>query len=141
MKTRFRNPFAWYAFGFLLSITALGTQSCSAKFDPAGLENAKNLATALPELMNKAATSKYSANTEAIQKVTTEIENAAKHAEGQKKNKNIAQSWRTLQSDIVTPFFARWKEKGMLDKDVVKESVSQATDSLNAIKKAEMAKK
>ena len=139
MKTMFKTlktnvlPFA---LGFLL-FSAM--QSCS-KFDKVGLDNVTNLSTALSELMGKA-TGKYSANTAAITKVTAALDSAVKHAAGVKKNTEIAEAWKTLQTDLVAPFLARWKEKGMLDKDVVKEATTQVTKSLEAIKKAEMAKK
>ncbi|MBC7777183.1 MAG: hypothetical protein H7246_17255 [Phycisphaerae bacterium] len=139
MKT-FRNSLSSLMLGLLLLGAASTLQSCS-KFDKVGLDNATNLSTMLTDLMGKAATSKFSANSEAIKKVSDALANAVKHAEGVKKNKEIAASWTTLQSDLVTPFLARWKDKGMLDKDVVKEATAQVTKSLDAIRKAELARK
>lgn len=134
-----RNLFQAFTLGLLLVGTCTGLQSCQ-KFDKIGLENATNMATTLSDLMGKA-TGKYSANTEAIKKASDALAIAVKHAETKKKNKEIAEAWRTLQNDLVTPFLARWKEKGMLDKDFVKEATAQVTKSLEAIKKAEMARK
>jgi len=139
MKT-FRNTLSSLMFGFLLFSAASTTQSCN-KFDQLGLDNATNLATSLTDLMGKAATSKYSANSDAIKKVSDALTSAVKHAESRKKNKEIASSWATLQSELVTPFLARWKEKEILNKDVVSEATAQVTKSLEAIKKAEMARK
>ena len=139
MKT-FRNTLTSLMFGFLLLSAASTMQSCN-QFDKIGLDNATNLATALTDLMGKAATSKYSANSDAIKKVSDALASAAKHAESRKKNKEIATSWTTLQTELVTPFLTRWKEKGMLDKDLVKEATAQVTKSLEAIKKAELARK
>ncbi len=138
MKT-FRNTLSSLMFGFLLLTAASTIQSCS-KFDKIGFDNAANLTNSLPELMSKA-TGKYSANTDAIKKVSDALANAVKHAESRKKNKEIAESWKTLQNELVNPFLARWKEKGMLDKDLVKESTAQVSKSLEAIKKAELARK
>lgn len=114
-------------------------QSCT-KFDKIGLDNATNLATSLTELMGKA-TGKYTAHTDAIQQVSTALSNAVKHAESRKKNLEIAEAWKTLQNDLVAPFLTRWKEKGSLDKDFVKEATTQVAKSLEAIKKAELARK
>ncbi|MFN0174071.1 MAG: hypothetical protein ACKVU0_05435 [Saprospiraceae bacterium] len=138
MKT-FRSALNTLMFGLLL-FTAAGTiQSCN-KFDKAGFDNAANLSSSLQELMSKA-TSKFSANSDAIKKVSDALANAVKHAESRKRNTEIAESWKTLQNELVNPFLARWKEKGMLDKDLVTESTAQVTKSLEAIKKAELARK
>lgn len=137
MKT-FRTTLTWLLCGFLLASTM---QSCSPKFDKIGLDNCTNLMSSLSDLIGKSATSKYSANSDAIKKASDALDSAVKHAEGVKKNKEIAEAWKTLQNDLVTPFLTRWKEKGMLDKEVAKESAAQIAKSLEAIKKAEMSKK
>ncbi len=139
MKT-LRTTLSSLLFGLLLLGATSTMQSCN-KFDKVGLDNATNLATSLTDLMGKAATSKFSANSDAIKNVTDALANAVKHAESVKKNKEIASSWTTLQNELVLPFLARWKDKGMLDKDVVKEATAQVTKSLEAIKKAELARK
>lgn len=139
MKT-FHSILNSWMFGFLLLGAASAMQSCT-KFDKVGLDNATNLSTELTSLMSKASTSKYTSNTEATKKVSDALAKAVQHAESVKRNKEIATSWTTLQDDLVIPFLARWKDKGMLDKDVVKESTAQVTKSLEAIKKAEMARK
>lgn len=136
MKTLY-NKLCWLALGLLL----VAAPACSAKFDKTGLDNVTNLSTALSDLMGKAATSKFSAQSDAIKKVSADLDKAVQYAAGKKKNKEVAEAWKTLQNDLVTPFLDRWKEKGMLDKDFVKESTAQVTKSLDAIKKAEMAKK
>jgi hypothetical protein len=136
MKTLY-NSIGWLALGFLL----VAAPACSAKFDKTGLDNVTNLGTALSELMGKAATSKFSAQSDAVKKVSDDLEKAVQHAAGKKKNKEVAEAWKTLQGELVAPFLERWKEKGMLDKDFVKEATAQVTKSLDAIKKAEMAKK
>ncbi|MDX1913089.1 MAG: hypothetical protein SFV22_16460 [Saprospiraceae bacterium] len=136
MKTLY-NKFCWLALGLLL----VAAPACSAKFDKTGLDNVTNLSTALSDLMGKAATSKFSAQSDAIKKVSADLDKAVQHAAGKKKNKEVAEAWKTMQNDLVNPFLDRWKEKGMLDKDFVKESTAQVTKSLDAIKKAEMAKK
>jgi hypothetical protein len=63
------------------------------------------------------------------------------HACGQKKNKEVCEQWKILTNDVAKPYFDRWKEKGVLDKDYVKETVGIVGKSLDAIKKAELAKK
>lgn len=135
----FSSTFNAWMIGFLI-LSAATMQSCT-KFDKVGLDNATNLSSDLSSLMSKASTSKYTANTEAIKKVSDALASAVQHAEGVKRNKEIASSWTTLQDDLVIPFLARWKEKGMLDKDVVRESTAQVSKSLDAIKKAELARK
>jgi hypothetical protein len=117
------------------------TQQSCTKFDKTGLENASNLASSLTELMAKAPTSKFSANSEAIKKVSDALTSAVSHAENKKNNQEIAGAWKTLQNELVTPFLSRWKEKGMLDADVVKFASAQVAKSLEAIKKAELARK
>ncbi len=124
----------------LLLLGATGTMQSCTKFDKIGLDNATNLATSLTELMGKA-TGKYTAHTDAIQQVSNAVSNAVKHAESRKRNLEIAEAWKTLQNDLVAPFLARWKEKGSLDKDFVKEATTQVSKSLEAIKKAELARK
>ena len=134
----FRNTLHTLMLGFLL-LGVAGLQSCST-FDKVGLDNATNLSTTLTELMGKA-TSKYSSQSDAVQKVTSALDAAVKYAQGVKNNTEIAQSWKSLQSEIVAPFFARWKEKGTLDKDFIKEATAQVTKSLEAIRKAELSRK
>lgn len=138
MRT-FRSTLNTLMFGFLLLGATSLTQSCN-RFDNIGYGNATNLATALTDLMAKA-TGKYDNNTEAISKVKDGLTKAVSHAAGRKNNKEIATAWQTLQDDLVTPFLDRWKDKGMLDKDYVKEATAQVSKSLEAIKKAELARK
>lgn len=129
------------AFGFVLfSTTTLTMQSCSAKFDQAGLDNVTNLGSKLTDMMGKA-TEPFGKHADAVSKILKDLDAATQHAAGQKKNKEIAESWKILTNDLAKPFFDRWKEKGILDKDFIKESVGQVGKSLDAIKKAEMAKK
>jgi hypothetical protein len=134
-----RNSLHTLFLGLLLVGATASLQSCT-KFDKIGLDNATNLGTSLSELMGKA-TGKYTAHTDVIQQVSTTLSNAVKHAESRKKNLEIAEAWKTLQNDLVAPFLARWKEKGSLDKDFVKEATAQVNKSLEAIKKAELARK
>lgn len=138
MRT-FRNTLNTLMFGFLLLGAASMTQSCN-RFDNVGLGNATNLATALSDLMAKA-TSKYSGHTEAINKVKDALSKAVSHAAGRKNNTEIATAWKTLQDELVTPFLDRWKDKETLDKDYVREATAQVSKSLEAIKKAELARK
>lgn len=138
MKT-LRSTFGMFMFGFLLLSTAATMQSCN-KFDKVGLDNATNLMASLSDLMGKA-TGKYASNSDAIKKVSDALSAAVQHAQARKNNKEIAASWKALQDELVNPFLARWKEKGMLDKDVVKEASAQVTSSLEAIKKAELSRK
>ncbi len=126
--------------GFVMFSTMTTMQSCSAAFDQMGLDNITNIGGKLTDLMAKA-TEPFGKHEAAVKGILNDITKAADHAAGQKKNKNVADSWNLLKNDLVTPFFDRWKSKGVLDKDVVKESVGQVGKSLDAIKKAEMAKK
>ena len=126
--------------GFVMFSTMTTMQSCSAAFDQMGLDNITNIGGKLTDLMAKA-TEPYGKHEAAVKSILNDITKAADHAAGQKKNKSVADSWIILKNDLVTPFFDRWKSKGVLDKDVVKESVGQVGKSLDAIKKAEMAKK
>lgn len=124
---------------FLFTVTST-MQSCSPGFDQAGLDNVTNLGGQLTQLMGKA-TEPYGKHTESVTKLLGDLGAATTHAAGQKRNDEIAKSWKILNDELATPFFNRWKEKGILDKDYVKEAVGQVGKSLDAIKKAEMAKK
>lgn len=123
----------------LFSVTST-MQSCSAKFDQIGLDNVTNLGGQLTQLMGKA-TEPFGKHTDSVTKLLSDLDGAASHAAGEKKNEEIAKSWKILKDELAIPFFNRWKEKGLLDKDFVKEAVGQVGKSLDAIKKAEMAKK
>ena len=132
------------ALSFLLALSigaSLTTiPSCMAPYDAMGMEYATSISTKLPAVMEKA-TEAYSKNEADVKSVTADLDKATSHAATMKKNKEVAESWRVLQNDLVAPFFARWKEKGKLDKDFIKEAVMQVNKSLAAIKKAETAKK
>ena len=128
------------ALGFLLFSTTTTMQSCSPQFDQMGLDNATNLGSKLTDLMAKAV-EPFGKHSDAVSSLLSDLGKAADHASGQKRNKEIAEQWKLLTSDLATPFFNRWKEKGVLSKDVIKESVGQVGKSLDAIKKAELAKK
>lgn len=119
---------------------AVSTQSCTPGFDPDGSANAKNLSTAATELMAKA-TGEYRSHESAADDLLKQMGKAQEHAAGIKRNKEIAKMWQILKDDLVAPFMARWKEKGKLDKDYVKEATSTVTKSFDAIKRAEAAKK
>jgi len=138
MKT-FRNTLNAWMFGLLLLGTASIMQSCN-RFDKVGLGNATNLATELTDLMSKA-TSKYTNHTAAVDKAKSSLSKAVSHANSRKNNKEITAAWQTLQDELVIPFLDRWKDKGTLDKDFVKEASAQVSKSLEAIKKAELARK
>ena len=127
-------------FTFSLALLAATTPACSPQFDKAGLDNITNTGGQLTTLMGKA-TEPFGKHSAAVSKIQDEIAKATEHAAGQKRNTEIAKSWKVLGEELATPFFNRWKEKGILDKDYIKESVGQVGKSLDAIKKAEMAKK
>jgi hypothetical protein len=128
-------------FGLLIT-TASATMlpSCMAPYDAMGTENVNSIATKLPALMGKA-TEAYTKNEAEVTSLTSDLDKAVAHAASMKKNKEVAESWRLLQTELVAPFLARWKDKGKLDKDFIKEATTQVTKSLDAIKKAEMGKK
>jgi hypothetical protein len=129
-----------FALGLILfSASTLTMQSCAAKPDPTGLGNATNLGTKLTDMMGKA-TEPFGKHSKAVASLLEELNKAAEHSCGQKKNKEICESWKTLTNDQAKPFFDRWKEKGVLDKDYVKEAVGIMGKSLDAIKQAELAK-
>jgi hypothetical protein len=128
------------AFGFVLFSTTAIMQSCSPSFDQMGLDNVTNLGSRLTDLMAKAV-EPYGKHTDAANTLLSDLGKAAEHAASQKRNKEIASSWKILKDDLAAPFFNRWKEKGKLDKDYVKEAAGQVGKSLDAIKKAELAKK
>ena len=143
MKTlfnRLKPSSLFLTLGFVLFSTMSTMQSCSASFDQMGLDNITNIGGRLTDLMAKA-TEPYGKHESAVTKILTDLTSAADHAAGQKSNKDIAKSWNILKNELAMPFFDRWKNKGVLDKDVVKESVGQVGKSLDAIKKAELAKK
>lgn len=123
----------------LFSVTST-MQSCSPRFDQVGLDNVTNLGGQMTQLMGKAV-EPFGKHSDAVTKLLEDLSGAATHAADQKRNKEIAQSWKILNDELATPFFNRWKEKGILDKDYVKEAVGQVGKSLDAIKKAEMAKR
>lgn len=128
------------ALGFLLFSTTTVMQSCSPQFDQMGLDNVTNLGSKLTDLMAKAI-EPFGKHSSAVSSLLTDLGKAAEHSAGQKRNKEIADQWKILTNDLAQPFFDRWKEKGTLDKDFVKEFVGQVGKSLDAIKKAELAKK
>ncbi len=128
------------ALSFLLFSTTTTMQSCSPQFDQVGLDNATNLGSKLTDIMAKAI-EPFGKHSDAVSKLLGDLGSAAEHASGQKRNKEIAEQWKLLTNDLATPFFDRWKEKGVLDKDFVKEAVGQVGKSLDAIKKAELAKR
>lgn len=128
------------AFGLVLFSTTTTMQSCSPTFDQMGLDNITNLGGKLTDLMAKAV-EPYGKHAAAVVSLLGDLDKAAEHAAGQKRNKEIANSWGILKTEQAMPFFERWKEKGVLDKDFVKESVGQVGKSIDAIKKAELAKK
>lgn len=130
----------FFTFGLLLFGMASTMQSCSPGFDQVGLDNVTNLGGQLTQLMGKA-TEPYGKHSDSVSKLLGDLSAATTHAAGQKRNDEVAKSWKILNDELATPFFNRWKEKGILDKDYVKESVGQVGKSLDAIKKAEMAKK
>lgn len=136
----FKPNVLFLALGFVLFATMTTMQSCSPSFDQAGLDNITNIGGKLTDLMAKA-TEPYGKHEAAVAKIMNELTQAADHAAAQKRNKEITTSWNTLKNELAMPFFDRWKSKGVLDKDVVKESVGQAGKSIDAIKKAELAKK
>ena len=127
-------------FGLVLFSVTTTMQSCSAKFDQVGLDNVTNLGGQLTQLMGKA-TEPFGKHSESVTKLLGDLSAAVTHAASQKKNDEIAKSWKILNDELAVPFFDRWKEKGILDKDYVKEAAGQVGKSLDAIKKAEMAKK
>ncbi|MEO6037402.1 MAG: hypothetical protein ABIQ93_03245 [Saprospiraceae bacterium] len=140
MKTflPFRTAPLLLVLGLLVFSFVIVLPSCTGP-DPAGLQNATNLSTRLTTLMNKAAVSTFSSNSNEIKEVSDELTKAEEHATMQKRNKAIANQWKILRTEQVVPFLARWKE-AKLDKDFVKEAVAQVQKSLDAIKKAEKAK-
>lgn len=134
----FRSTPLLLALGLLVFSTTPLLQSCAAAPDPVGLQNATNLSTRLTTLMGKA-TEAFSKHSDDIKKVSADLLKAEEHAAAQKKNAEIASSWKILRTEQVEPFLLRWKE-GKLDKDFVKEATAQVQKSLDAIKKAEQGK-
>lgn len=131
--------------GWLLSasllVAGLGLtlQSCSPKCDPASIAAASNLKTALPSLLEKAATKKF--NQEDADKVLKPLAEAVTRAQSTARNKDSAEQWRLLQDDIVKPAFEMWKTKGKLDADYVKVTKGQIERSLASIERAEKSKR
>lgn len=144
MRTFFRSmktKTLLFSLGFLLfSATTTTMQSCSPKFDSVGLDNVTNLGGQLTQLMGKAI-EPYGKHSDSVSKILSDLDGAVAHAAGQSHNDEIAKSWKVLNDELAKPFFSRWKEKGLLDKDYVKEAAGQVGKSLDAIKQAEMAKK
>lgn len=128
------------AFG-LLTFASVANMSCTPRYSQEAIDSAKNLKTALTDLMGKASTSPYSKNTAAITKVQESLNKAVSQAEGIRNNAEIAKAWKTLAEGLVAPFLAKWKEKETLSAAFVKEATDQVTKSLDTILKAEMGKK
>jgi hypothetical protein len=126
--------------GFVLFSITSTMQSCAARLDQIGLDNITNIGGQLTQLMGKAI-EPYGKHADSVTKLMSDLSGAASHAASQKRNTEIAKSWQVLNEELASPFFNRWKEKGILDKDYVKEAVGQVGKSLDAIKKAELAKK
>jgi hypothetical protein len=114
--------------------------SCSPKFCPDCLKQVKDLSVSLPAVMNLASKPYDDAAESKIAGVTKQLIDASAMAATFKRNKDLAEAYRILKDELTLPFFARWKEKGKLDKDYVKAAVMQVSDSLKAIEKAESAK-
>lgn len=134
------RPFNASPLLFALGLFLLSTPACAPRFDAIGFDNISNIGTKLVELMTKA-TGSYSSSSADVSALLIEIDKAYEHAKAQKGNKSIAESWRLLKTDIVVPFFEKWKTDGKLDKDVVKEAVTTAKKSIASITSAEKAKK
>ncbi|MCA0238903.1 MAG: hypothetical protein LCH81_21195 [Bacteroidetes bacterium] len=126
--------------GLSIAASAALLPACMAPYDAMGTEYVNSISTKLPALMNKA-TEAYSKHETEVSSLNSELDKVVAHAASMKKNKEVAESWRLLQTDLVAPFIARWKDKGKLDKDFIKEATMQVTKSLDAIKRAEAAKK
>jgi hypothetical protein len=126
--------------GLLLASTATTLQSCSPRFDAIGSQYVNTLASALPDLMGKA-TGSFADHKADVEKLLADVAQAATHAAAIKRNREVAESWKLLQNDLVAPFFNSWKDKGKLDKDFVKEASAQVKKSLAAIKRAEDGKR
>lgn len=124
-----------------LLLLAFLVQSCSPKYDLKGVQNAENLAKAIPELMEMATSKKYDEAAAKIVVARNDIESAASHSQSIKKNKEIATMWQVFRDEQSNPFFEQWKTKGKLDKDFVKNYVAQVNASLASILRAEKAKK
>jgi predicted RNase H-like nuclease len=125
-------------FALLLS-TPLTFQSCSARYDLTSVSNVSNIAAKLPALMGKA-TGKYSDNESSVTSLMSDLTKAYEHSAGLKKNKEIANQWLIMKNELAQPFFDRWKDKGKLDNDFIKEAVKQVKGGMDAIEKAEKAK-
>lgn len=138
--TRLPSRFSALIFGLFLLGSGLFLQSCSPKYDMVAVENVTKLSASLPPLMEKAV-GKYSDHEEAVQTALSDVNKAYERSFGTKKNGEIAEQWRIFRDDIAKPFFDKWKEKGKLDKDFIKEAAKQVKASLDAIEKAERAKK
>lgn len=140
MKAFLLAPLRTFPVFLLLAIGLVLTPAC-VKPDPMGMENATNMTTKLPDLMNKSVTKTYNSQKSDIENTLADLTKAQEHAAAQKSNKEIAGMWKILRDEQLVPFFDRWKEKEKLDKDFVKEAVAQVKKSLEAIKKAEQNKR
>lgn len=138
-----QRPAKWAPFfvlAIVLSGLMTGLSSCvGARFDQTALDYATTLGNQLPALMQKA-TASYTQHETEITAVLKSLDEAHSHAAATKKNGEIAKQWSILSDSLVKPFFARWKEKGKLDKDFIKPAATQVKDSLASIERAERAK-
>jgi hemerythrin superfamily protein len=137
MKAISSSTLLLFCLGLFISMSSM---VCAPRYDALGLQNATNLSSKTLELMGKA-TEPFTKNATAVTTLFGEITDAHTRATKVKKNTEIANSWKTLKDEILTPYFDNWKAKGKLDKDFVKESMKQVTASFDAIKNAEEAKR
>ncbi len=134
----FRPATAWTSFA-LAALLALVASCTSARIDTVAIENAKNLAKNVPALMLKA-TKAYSENEPEVKAIVASLTAAYDRAAATPKNKEVTEQYRLLRDKMVQPFLDRWKEKGKLDKDFVKEATDQVKSAIASIIRAEESK-
>lgn len=135
-------PLAWLpalAFVFALGTMTVGIQSCAAPCDATAVQLADDLTKSLPALIEKG-TEEYSTHAAEVAKATQDLEAAHKRAMSSSKNKDLAEAYHILKTEIAVPYFAKWKGSKTVSSAFAKGTADAARASLKKISEAEKAK-
>ena len=104
-------------------------------YSPTAYENATSLKAETLALMDKA-TQPYSEHEEEIERLKVEIDKAYEYVNGIQSNSISARQWEILKNpdgDLLGKFFLRWKERGTLSEDFIREFKRNIADAFDLI--------
>lgn len=128
-------------FALILAAGCLLVPACSPCYQMTSVEKTEKINTNLPALMQKASNTTYESVEAQWVLLKNDIDSAIDAAKAVKRNKDVAEMWRIFRDEQVNVFAERWKEKGKLDKDFVKEYTNSVKKSLASILRAEKEKR